>query len=242
VELFILGLNNGGTTLLHQLLATSPWVAALPTEGQFLPSWKGPNPIRLGVKHIYTAKEAVFADPANYDWPAIKNDWYARWAQHNPAARVRLQKSPTDLARVGMLQREFPGARFIVMARNPYAVVDGVLRGNPAATVAQAATHVLRCLALCRDAAANVRGSLAITYEMLTDATAATAARIVAWLPELERLDGHRAFFVKGKMAPISNMNQRQIANLSPAQRETARVIFAGDADVLRYWGYGDGF
>jgi hypothetical protein len=241
MELFILALNNGGTTLLHQLLATSPWVAALPTEGQFLPSWRGPNPIRLGVKHIYTAKEAVFADPANYDWPAIKKDWYAKWDQHNPRARVRLQKSPTDLARVAMLQREFPGARFIVMARNPYAVVDGILRGNPAATIEQAAAHVLRCLVLCREAAENVTGSLAITYEKLTDDTAATASKIVAWLPELERLDGRRGFFVKGRTAPISNMNRQQIANLSAAQRETARAIFAAGADVLRYWGYDDG-
>ena len=86
----------------------------------------------------------MFAEPTNYDWPAIKKDWYAKWDQHNPRARVRLQKSPTDLARVAMLQREFPGARFIVMARNPFAVVDGVLRGNPAATIEQAGRAALR--------------------------------------------------------------------------------------------------
>ena len=60
IHLFVLCPNNGGSTMLTQYLARCRAVANLPREGQFMKCFVGPNPVKLGVRHLFTELQEVF--------------------------------------------------------------------------------------------------------------------------------------------------------------------------------------
>ena len=73
MHLFLLVPNNSGSSVLHDLIATSPDVAVLPGEGQFLSDFIGPQAFKFGVAHFFTKKEEIFRNKKNYEWGVIKN-------------------------------------------------------------------------------------------------------------------------------------------------------------------------
>ena len=60
MHLFLLVPNNSGSSILHDLIATSPDVAILPGEGQFCDNFVGPLAYQYGVAHFFTKKEDIF--------------------------------------------------------------------------------------------------------------------------------------------------------------------------------------
>ena len=66
MHLFLLVPNNSGSSILHDLIATSPDVAILPGEGQFCDNFVGPLAYQYGVAHFFTKKEDIFRNKKNY--------------------------------------------------------------------------------------------------------------------------------------------------------------------------------
>lgn len=125
--LFILGVNNSGTTLLAKLLEAHPRIRSLPQEGQHLTD-AFPRPDILGVGRLWTQRLDLFrwgqdSDPA----PAAiaKKDWSAYYAQ---SPGLLLEKSPPNTVRSLWLQENFQPCRFISINRHPYAVCEGIRR------------------------------------------------------------------------------------------------------------------
>jgi Sulfotransferase family len=124
---FILGCYNGGTTLLHDLIARSASCARLPGEGVFLTS-ELVAPEALGwtrmwwkVRDELVRREAA-KDP---DAGIVRKDWCFWYDTGRP---VFLEKSCSDVLRIAWLDRSFPGAKFITLTRNGYAVAEGIRR------------------------------------------------------------------------------------------------------------------
>lgn len=237
MHLFLLVPNNSGSSILHELIATSKSVAVLPTEGQFHHNFVGPDPIQLDVKHIFTEKESVFKNKKNYEWSVIKNSWATSWKKNNQEAKVFLQKSPPDIVRSDMLLEIFSDARFIMMIRNPYAMVEGILRGNPNANIKQAARHAIRCLEVQLENSEKYLNDLVLRYEDLTGDVEKTAKEIMDYL-SINDIDYDRLFQVKGYFSKIKNMNEDQIKKLTDQQLLEINEIFEPKKNVLTDCGY----
>ena len=237
MHLFLLVPNNSGSSVLHDLIATSPDVAVLPGEGQFLSDFIGPQAFKFGVAHFFTKKEEIFRNKKNYEWGVIKNQWKKLWNKSNPNARIFLQKSPTDILRADMLHETFEDTKFIIMVRNPYAQVESVLRANPEATLVDAATHAIRCLEIQLENSEQYLEDLVFKYEDLADNTEETIKHIEEFL-NISNLDSNKVFNTKGYVSKIRNMNDDQIKKLTDKQIVIINSVFSKKISVLEECGY----
>src|SRR5258708_7301311 len=123
--LFILGLNNSGTTLVHDLLKNHPAMRWLPNEGQYLTSGL-PLPRSYDVPRNFSRRMDVFHwTEANEPGPAlrVKYDWAPLY---QPRPGILLEKSPPNILRSRWLQQNFQPSRFLGIIRHPYAVCEGI--------------------------------------------------------------------------------------------------------------------
>ena len=125
--LFVLGINNSGTTMLSKILSSHPLIRSLPSEGQKLTSAL-PKSSDYGVTRLWSSRPDIFywtedSDPepairASYDW--------AYFYETRPG--ILMNKSPQHSLRSLWLQRNFQPSRFLAIARSPYAVCEGIKR------------------------------------------------------------------------------------------------------------------
>ncbi len=179
---FICGLHRSGTTLLEHYLAShfelSILRATVPeNEGQHIQtvystakSFGGPG--RFAFNPALGAElEALGTDPAL--GTQILDQWKPFVVGNAPAL---LEKSPPNLARIGWLRKVFPGARFVILTRDPRAAAAAtqkwaktslpelMMHWNVAHSAALADMreddcHVLRYEDLCEDAEAAIAAS-----------------------------------------------------------------------------------
>ncbi len=229
MHLFVLSPPYSGSTVLAQLLATSPQVASLPDEGQFVD----------GVaEHLRVAPwDARRPRP----WDDIRATWDRIWGDERP---IRLEKSPPNLARAAELEARFEDAAFVCLVRDPYATAEGLARrrGVPPMEVVterwsrvdalrHAALLWVRLARLQEQNLATLRRATPVTYEQLTDDPAGTAAALQRWLPELGTLD-HAATFeahsVHGRGdRPLTNLNADKLARLTDEEVDAVRQVLA---------------
>ena len=246
-HLFAIAPNNSGSTFLKEALATSRRTWNLFLEGQFAFGYAGPNTRDQGrLLWCCDPWRDRFADAAAYDWPRNRAAWYFQAFARGPDASVFFTKAPPFLLQVGALRRHFRNARFLFMVRNPYAVCEGIHRyrsplppGKDSFEEA-AAEHVVNCLALQRDNLEwhGSHGAF-FTYEAMCDEPRRVEREIRRLVPALDDLNLKQRLAVKGRYDEmLTNMNERQIARLTPGQIAAVNRVFRKRRDVLRYFGY----
>ncbi len=221
--LFILCPPSSGSTLLWQLLRTSPHVGFFRAEGQTL------------VKDIlFTAQRWDPALPVA--WEKVRAAWESAWDMSKP---VLLEKSPPHLVRARQLQEHFPGSHFVVMVRNPYAYCEGIRRRwrNDLNYATIARRWVERAVFQC-DNRAGLQRVLFFTYEELCADAESICRRLVGFVPELERLQPQREFAVFEKNLPMKDLNARQIARLSASDIREINAVLGGHRQLLAEFGY----
>lgn len=217
--LFILGLNNSGTTLLADLLKSHPVMRWLPNEGQYL-TGALPLPREHGVPRNFSQRLDVFHwTEANNPAPAlrIQYDW-SRFYQRRPG--ILLEKSPPNTTRSRWFQANFTPSRFVAIIRHPYAVCEG-LRRREGASLEDAARHWVLANETMLDDREYLQHCLCITYESL-------CAEPVKHLKELEAFFGldvpfdpaivttpRRIHNINDTTASICNFNARSEEQLS---------------------------
>ena len=250
-HLFIICPNNSGSTFLKNALATSSRTWNLVREGQNTFGFAGPRSI--GKRALGWASDPQWVDdfvnPGNYDWLAIRRAWYFQAFSHDARASVFVEKSPPFLLIVDELSRQFANARFLFMVRDPYAVVEGILRRAPRAwrnkvpadqTAAAAATHVMTCLKYQRrNVEAWKERAVFFTYERMCAEPDKVERAIAGLVPELNDVRLRQRLRVKGLYDEmLRDMNDQQIARLGERQRREITDVFEREPDVLDYFGY----
>ena len=250
-HLFIICPNNSGSTFLKNALATSSRTWNLVREGQNTFGFAGPRAVRkqaLG----WTSDPGwmdEFCQPDNYDWPTTRRAWYFQAFSGDPRASVFVEKSPPFLLIVDQLSRAFSNARFLFMVRDPYAVIEGIVRRSPRIwrnsvpleqQAAVAARHVMTCLKYQRRNVGECNGrGVFFTYERMCAEPEQVERSIASLVPELSDLTLRQRLRVKGLYDEVlRDMNADQIARLSAAQRRQITDVFRPDCDVLDYFGY----
>lgn len=251
-HLFIICANNSGTTFLRNALATSRNTWNLRREGQHTYGFEGPSSIGLKAHKRWASEDywiKIFTDPKNYRWDVIKRAWYFQAFSRSEKATVFIEKSPPFLLIVDQLAENFRNARFLFMTRDPYAVVEGLLRKsvrsswyretNPSDLFKIAASHVVNCLKYQRR---NIemwheRG-IFFTYEQMCEDSENVERQIRALVPQLVDLNLRQRIKVREYDENLRNMNQQQIARLTRDDFSRINGIFAPHSDLFEFFGY----
>lgn len=236
--IFLLGVNNSGTTLIANVLESHPLVRCMDWEGQDYTN-ELPHPWDYGAARLWTVELDRFrwteAD-VRADAVRIKYDWTLRY----PAPPGYLfEKSPPNVLRSRWLQHNFRPARFIATFRSPYAVCEGVRRRMDC-TIEQAASHWATANRILLEDISRLERVLSYRYEELCQDPQAVLGKVDDFL-EVRRsvpsevLDRVEAHSMDGRTRGITNMNARSIERLSA---EDIRTINGIAGPVMEELGY----
>jgi hypothetical protein len=251
--LFIICMNNSGSTLLERLLSACRNVVGLPApagpdhqvNGQRFVKDYMPSPSRLRCRRIWSEQAAILQDETRYQWPIIKRTWRKQWAGNpkfqtaNP--RVLLEKSPPNIYRAFMLQKYFETSFFILMQRNPYAVAEGIRR-RAKVSIERCVQHWIRCAQQQMRNKSSLHRAISLNYEDLSDRPEYCRRQIIDLIPELDDLDICQEVAVhslEGHVRqPIVNYNQKQIALLSNQDLAEINLHLDQVPEVMAHFGY----
>jgi len=252
-HLFVVCANNSGSTLLHHLLGSCEKVVQLPRLGKHATSSEGhnhagkamPHPGKYGVLGLWTEKPDIFTKGKSYNWGKIKEKWYEAWtsqAAEGLGGHILVEKSPPNVLRASLLERQFENSYFIVMTRNPYATSEG-LRRRHGYRLDRCAAHYAQAMKFQVKNLKNLKNVICITYEDLCDNQKYVKKKISAFLPELsdlsfkEKLSGHHSVMGKRNMN-IVNLNEVQIGNLSNIDIRTINKVLKKYKKEMNFFNY----
>ncbi len=228
--LFILCPAYCGSTLLHEILSSSPSVSPNnlfgTREGQSLPQVRRLIDYRKRWELSYV-----------YPWEAIKKEWMAYWAHSKP---LLLDKSPPNLLRASALQRHFQPAVFIAMLRNPYVHCEAMMRRD-GMIASDAAKRAVLCLDHQKKNLESIDRIILVKYEELVRQPESVRQRILTFLPLLQTLKMERRFKAHSaynKPMPIVDMNAGKLECLLPEQLKDINQVFKPNSDLLQCFGY----
>lgn len=249
-HLFLLCPNNSGSTFLGNAIKRSAHVWGFEKEGQHVFGFAGPHTRGSNWALIWgsTPEARALFEEGEYNWPRIEKAWYHHADAAREDAPVFFTKSPPFLLIAEQLHTHFADTRFIFMVRNPFAMMEGIVRryatqdrfATRAELVEAVARHIVTCFevqAQNRERYADI--SCAFTYEDLCADPQGMAAQIQALVPELDDLDLSQRLAVKGQYdEPLRNMNADQIARLSEEDIAIAARNFSAHRHLFEPLGY----
>jgi|694.fasta_scaffold06157_1 hypothetical protein len=141
MHLFLLSINNSGSSILYEKIRQSKYTTTLPDEGQFIRGFSGPNPFVLNCPYMFSERYHDFSLEKNYDWFSIKTLWNSFWEED----LIKVEKSPPNVVRAHMLKRHFENSEFIIQVRNPYQIVTSILKLRPDISIERSCAHVASC-------------------------------------------------------------------------------------------------
>ncbi len=134
-HVFICGLHRSGTTLLENHLRSRFTVAALEApvpenEGQHLQDVYPAANRHGGAGRFAFAEQMRLPPPGPAQAETARARLLACWTPwvDDPAAGVLLEKSPPNLTKIAWLRAVFPGARFVILTRDPRAVAAATIK------------------------------------------------------------------------------------------------------------------
>jgi hypothetical protein len=236
--LFILGVNNSGTTILSNILETHPEIRTLPAEGQQLTT-AFPRPDLLGVGRLWSSRMDIFRWGEDHDpMPALraKQDWEGLFSKNKG---ILLEKSPPNSVRSLWLQRNFSPSRFLSIIRNPYAVCEGIRRRKEH-SIREAALHWNTANKCLMDDLRHLEKKLLIKYEDLVEDPRKTLADIQVFLELDKNFDFDEsmnvsAHSIQGTTAGLRNLNDESINHLSSGDFQEINSICG---DLMCQLGY----
>ncbi len=236
--LFILGLNNSGTTVLSKTLETHPEIRALPAEGHALTS-AFPRPDLLGVGRLWSSRMDIFRwDVAHDPAPALqaKKDWTALYSKKKG---IMLEKSPPNTVRSLWLQKNFFPSRFLSIIRNPYAVCEGITRRKKY-TIRQSALHWNAANKCLLEDFRQLENHFLIKYEDMVGDSKKVFVDIQNFLQlktpfNLNDVNNVSAHSFEGVTIGLKNLNEESIGRLSNFDIHDINEICG---DLMRTLGY----
>jgi len=241
-HLFLLSPNNCGSSYINECFKNSKDIAALENEGQDESYFFGKKTADFeeNISFIFTKKARDFEDDDYVQWVRTEAAWTEKWELVNPNAQWRFQKSPPDILRPHILLDVFVNLSFLIMARNPYAMAESIIRSNPTATLEDIANHCIDCLIAQRKNNYLMGNNFCFTYEDMCDRPEWVEKNIKEkYNIEDFSLTLPKKHKIKNKYDSILvNKNEEQINRLKKHQIEFLNSVFKKYMDTMDYWGY----
>ena len=248
-HLFIIGPNNSGSTFVAKAIEQCAATWSLAREGQHMLGYVGPDAIAGGVPLTWAGSPSsiqTMVNPANYDWHKTRKAWYFQARAMREDANVFVARTPSFLLIVNQLSAAFPGARFIFLLRNPYAIIEGICRRtgprNPGRVEAlrTATRHVVTCFEFqARNIRTHRSSGIFLSYEGICTNPVRARQSVQRLVPHLDDLDFDQKIAVKGMYDEVlRNMNGDQIGSLSDDDLEIINETMRPKMDLIRSCGY----
>jgi hypothetical protein len=177
-------------------------------------------------------------DPARkIPWADVKASWEKHWDLSKP---VLVEKSPPNLCRAFEIEKHFPECYFVIMTRDPYASCEAWFRRNLAGNWNKRQwvrfwIFVAQCQKANRD---GLKRRLFLTYEELTEHPKRSEDRLLAFVPELERLDTGKTFSIHGRSSRLKNLNDSLRTRLMSGEIRLINEELAGNPELLSFFDY----
>lgn len=226
VYVFILSPPFTGSTVLENVIGSSPNVSQLPSEGQF-------------VGEAETVMRGRHWDP-NYEvpWNDVRGEWEKRWNLEKP---LLLEKSPPNVLRAPAIERTFEPVYFVAMIGDPYAFCEGCRRRNNEYDLRGSAELWLRCAYHQRRNVQELENVIWFTYEEFTERTDTILGDVQEFVPGLEDLSQtvSGTFSVLGRNeSEIRNINRVKKRRLSRQSYEAINDVLSEHEEILHHFGY----
>ena len=226
--LFILSPPYCGSTLLTQIISTSKKISCnnyiATMEGQLLPELRN---------HMFNKNRW---DKSNvYDWSKIKNVWMKYWDQSKP---VLMDKTTTNIMRFDEIKKQFDNTYAICLVRNPYAVIEGIMRRN-SKSIEFAVEFCIKTLQYQKYNIENNKNLAWISYSELCDNQNLVKKKIKSILPEIDDLDFNKFFKAhnfKNKSMRITNLNDEKISKLKKEDILKINKYFSKEKELLSFF------
>jgi hypothetical protein len=227
--LFVLSPPYSGSTLLTEALMRCKEVSCNNIldnkEGQFL----------------FEVREEMRKDPWNPDisfpWEKIKAVWLNYW---DPDCKVFLEKSPPNIIRASTLSQLFEPANFIIVIRDPYATIEGLLRRS-FKDAKSAAEFWVSCASHQYKNATFLSNVLVLKYEEITEERESAERKVKSFIQELDDFHLGGKFFahnIQQKPAEVTNFNIEKINKLSKEQLKAINSVLKNNLKYLNVFGY----
>ncbi len=237
---FVLGLNNSGTSVLQQILGMHPEINGLPKEGQYL-TLSLTRPATQNRSRIFATeleRFAAYEDNQELNALRVKHDWLASFPD-KPGHL--LEKSPPNVLRSRWLQRHFQPCSFVALIRNPYAVCEGIVRRKSSVPMETAARHWATGNTALLEDITQLESVLRLSYEELCGDPGGTLGRVEKLLGLSEQFP--TACYqntlprnnITGTEAPLSNFNTKSFERLSSRDIRTINAIAGATMERLGY-------
>ena len=230
-HLFILSSPFCGSTLLNEIISSSNNVSCNNNVG-----------LREG-QHLPIAKDILFTkdrwDPSKkIDWKEIHHIWNRYWNRSKP---IFLEKSPPNICRAKKIENEFKNSRFICLVRSPYAQIEGEMR-RYRTKAKEAAELSIQYLKYQKRNIEQLKDTLLISYEELTQNTDTIKESIITFLPELSDINTELKFTAHNiraeKSMKITNLNPEKIARIKENDLSIINSVFKKEEALLNYFNY----
>ena len=228
--LFILIPPYCGSTLFTQIISTSKKISCnnyiATMEGQLLPELRN---------HMFNKNRW---DESNvYDWSKIKSVWMMYWDQSKP---VLVDKTTTNIMRFDEIKKQFDNTYAICLVRNPYAVIEGILRRN-SKSIEFAVEFCIKTLQYQKYNIENNKNLAWITYSELCDNHNLVKKKIKSILPEIDDLDFNKFFSAhnfKNKSLRITNLNDEKISKLKKEDILKINKYFSKEKELFSFFDF----
>ncbi len=239
--IFVLGVNNSGTTVLQRVLNGVEGLRGLPREGQHL-SPARPAPMHLGVIRCWTRRLDVFRRTEHDAGPherELARQLARDWRRHAaPGSGPIVEKSPPHTVAARWFQHHFPESGFIAIVRHPFAVCDGIHRRTPR-SLFEAARHWRIANRILLDDLPWLQRRVLIRYEDFCARRPACLAALNRVLPVPLR-DEHLASLryaanIEDRDAPLRDFNRASFDRLGPEERAGIAAEVGDLAPLLGY-------
>ena len=228
--LFILSPPYCGSTLLTQIISTSKKISCnnyiATMEGQLLPELRN---------HMFNKKRW---DKNNiYDWYKIKSVWMKYWDQSKP---ILMDKTTTNIMRFDEIKKEFDNTYAICLVRNPYTVIEGIMRRN-SKSIEFAVEFCIKTLQYQKYNIENNKNLTWITYSELCDNQNLISKKIKSILPEINDLNFNKIFSAhnfKNKSLKITNLNNEKISKLKKTDISIINKTLLKEKEILNFFNF----
>jgi len=218
--IFIIGSTNSGSTLLQDLLSSHIEISGMMGEGQYRT-----RALKLDKDRLFGEKKYLFELSEHDDAQHLRvyYDWYFAT---KGSRKILLEKTPVNSMRMPWLQKWFSPAKFIVIARSPYGVCEGMQR-KTGVSIERAANNWNIIYSTILETLSKIDSYMIITYDELTSQTELTLEKIALFL-ELKELFNdfeNKALNIHEQQSKIKNMDFKSINRLTQDELFTINSI-----------------
>ena len=151
-----------------------------------------------------------------------------------------MDKTTTNIMRFDEIKKEFNNTYAICLVRNPYAVVEGIIRRN-SKPIEFAIEFVIKTLRYQKYNIENNKNLIWIKYSELCDNQDLVNKKINTILPEIDDLDFNKFFSAhnfKNQPMKITNLNDEKISKLKKDDISKINKYFLKEKELLQFFNF----